>query len=463
MMSCITIQPDKFPEKPFVISINNINYYDAKDLYNYDKVYFYGCSKSVRLILTKKEIPTEMFEYASNSVKNGWGFYNKQNKISNKAKLLLNEEWVINNVPKMASENVIEEVKYDIEEAPPLLELRDEEKFKDDEGNILEIEVYGDRNYTNCYFKAKSISDGFNMPNLNDTILRKEQKYIRNIHYKTFITTELINNQLLTNKKTLFITYKGILKILFSSRSGNADKFIDWATETLFTVQMGTEESKVSLVRELGVNTDDMKRCLQVSTQKMSCVYLLGLGLVKDLRSEFDIKKTIKDTYIVCKFGRGNDLNRRLSEHELDYGKIVGVSISVIKYAYIDPEFLNEAELCVSHMFNITENKLRVDKRKELIFIKQSNLKFVKEYFESLQKRFVGQYKEQVHEIEKKNLIIGNKEKEITDLKIIHQKDIELKNKDIENRDLIIENKNLIIENRNLIIESKNREIKNIQ
>jgi hypothetical protein len=458
MFSCIAMQT----EKPSVITIKGINYYDAKELYTYDKVYFYGCSKSVRLILTKKEIPTEMFEYASNSVKNGWGFYNKQNKISNKAKLLLNEEWVINNVPKMASENVIEEVKYDIEEAPPLLELTDEEKFKDDEGNILEIEVYGDRDENNCYFKGKSISDSFDIPNLREVIHNNKSSYEREIDFKIFIQHKEINCGV-HPKRELYLTYEGLLRVLFVSRNNKTTKFRKWAVRTLFTVQMGTEDSKVSLVRELGVNTDDMRRCLQASTQKMSCVYLLGLGLVKDLRVIFDIKRSIKDTYIVCKFGRGNDLNRRLSEHELDYGKIEGVSISVIKYAYIDPEFLNEAELCVSHMFNITENKLLVSKRKELIFIKQCNLKFVKEYFESLQKRFVGQYKEQAHEIEKKNLIINNKETEIKDLKLIHQKDIELKNKDIENRDLIIENKNLIIENRNLIIESKNREIENLK
>ena len=461
MLSCITMQPDNFPEKPSIISIDDINYYDAKDLYNYDKTYFYGCSKSVRLILTKKEIPTEMFEYASNSVKNGWGFYNKQNKISNKAKLLLKEEWVINNVPKMVSEETLEEVKYDIEEAPPLLELTDDEKFKDDEGNILEIEVYGERNENKCYFKGKSIETEFNISNLRKTITDDRGTYTLNDDFKFFIQHKSVNNGVRT-KRELYLTYEGLLRVLFVTRNNKTTKFRKWAVRTLFTVQMGTEESKVSLVRELGVNTSDMKRCLQASTQKMSCVYLLGLGLVKDLRVQFDIKKAIKDTYIVCKFGRGNDLNRRLSEHELDYGKIEGVSISVIKYAYIDPEFLNEAELCVSHMFNITENKLRVDKRKELIFIKQSNLKFVKEYFESLQKRFVGQYKEQVHEIEKKNLIISCKETEIKDLKLIHQKDIELKNKDIENRDLIIENKNLIIENRNLIIENKNREIENL-
>jgi hypothetical protein len=36
---------------PNIISINNNNYYNAKELYAYDKVYFYGCGRSIRLMI----------------------------------------------------------------------------------------------------------------------------------------------------------------------------------------------------------------------------------------------------------------------------------------------------------------------------------------------------------------------------------------------------------------------------
>jgi hypothetical protein len=51
--------------------------------------------------------------------------------------------------------------------------------------------------------------------------------------------------------KGIFITYKGMLQSLFSSQRGNADKFVDWATETLFTVQMGTADQKETLAATL--------------------------------------------------------------------------------------------------------------------------------------------------------------------------------------------------------------------
>jgi hypothetical protein len=431
---------------PTLISINGDDYYDTKELYKYDKVYFYGCARSIRTIINKKNISKDDYIYASYNKKVGWTVYEDEDNLSNKAKLLLREYWVVNNIPKMCKD---EEVKYEIDELPSKLILEDNEKFRDDEGNILEIDTYGERNHNKCYFNTINISEGFNMPSLSRVISSKDKNYIYNVHYKFFINTDTTNEDNHHQHK-IYLTYKGILKVLFTSRVGIADKFIDWATETLFTVQMGSIKSKAKLVKQLGVSTDEMKRCLKIATRELSCVYLLSLGKVKDLRKVFNISDNIGDNYIICKFGRGENLDRRLSEHECDYGKIEGVNISIIKYAYIDPEYIVEAETSVSHMFDITENKLSVDRRRELIFIKPKNIKFVQEYFESLQKRFIGRYAMQVQENEKCQLIIKCKDKEIEDLKNNHNMKIELKNMEIDNiqKDLEIQKmKYLLLQN----------------
>ena len=152
---------------PQIITIDNTNYYNAKELYNYDKTYFYGCSKSIKIIITKKNINEDMYIYASFNKKKGWTTHGNDGS-TNKTKLLLKEEWVVNNVPKMNTSD--EEIKYDIEEAPPVLELEEYEMFQDEEGNILDIEVYGERLEDKCYFKAKSIEEGFNIPNLRNVM-----------------------------------------------------------------------------------------------------------------------------------------------------------------------------------------------------------------------------------------------------------------------------------------------------
>ena len=43
--------------------------------------------------------------------------------------------------------------------------------------------------------------------------------------------------------KQIFITYKGMLKILFSSRTGIADKFIDWATECICVLSIHSQHT----------------------------------------------------------------------------------------------------------------------------------------------------------------------------------------------------------------------------
>ena len=55
--------------------------------------------------------------------------------------------------------------------------------------------------------------------------------------------------------KELFLTYEGLLRVLFVSRSGVAHKFTSWATEKLFTIQMGTQKQKRTLASNiLGVD-----------------------------------------------------------------------------------------------------------------------------------------------------------------------------------------------------------------
>ena len=67
------------------------------------------------------------------------------------------------------------------------MKLKDEEKFTDCDGNIIEIETRGQRNYKKIYFKVKDVSAGFEMPRLQDAILNKDRGYQENIDYKYFV------------------------------------------------------------------------------------------------------------------------------------------------------------------------------------------------------------------------------------------------------------------------------------
>jgi hypothetical protein len=108
----------------------------------------------------------------------------------------------------------------DIIEAPPILELENEEKFKDKDGNVIEIEVRGERKHNKCYFKVKDVSNGFEMPSLITTLLHKiNNEYKICLHYKTFTVTKTGAQQLQKSKPYLFLTYNGMLKVLFNIRT----------------------------------------------------------------------------------------------------------------------------------------------------------------------------------------------------------------------------------------------------
>jgi hypothetical protein len=209
--------------KPQSIKIMNEAAYSAEEIYNYDTAFFVGCSRTTRLIVEKKRLQENDYFFA----------YQKKGKwtISTanypRAKLFLREEYVVKNVPKMMDDVKKELYKY--EEAPPILELENEEKFKDKNGNVIEIEVRGERKHDGCFFKVKDVSIGFELPNLNTTLLHKDgNDYKMDLHYKYFSvsTIFILNKTISKNKKCLFLTYMGFQKLINVSRNNMTSNIV---------------------------------------------------------------------------------------------------------------------------------------------------------------------------------------------------------------------------------------------
>ena len=82
----------------------------------------------------------------------------------------------------------------------------------------------------------------------NKFLNNKEKGYTINIHYTLFLIRikqyELLSDTIKTEQ---YLTYKGLLRVLFVSRNKNVERFQDWAEDCLFTMQMGKEEEKVKL------------------------------------------------------------------------------------------------------------------------------------------------------------------------------------------------------------------------
>jgi hypothetical protein len=130
-----------------------------------------------------------------------------------------------------------------LEIAPRILELEDNEKFKDSDGDIMDIEVRGERDHKNCYFKLIDVMNKFDISSL-DTTVQHNGGYKRGIHFKTFIFTPMSaqhrsKNESRKNKSSkpvTFLTYKGLLRAIVNSDSKNADNYQDWAMEYIVIV-----------------------------------------------------------------------------------------------------------------------------------------------------------------------------------------------------------------------------------
>ena len=377
--------------KPKTIEIDNTEYYIANDLKEYDPTYFFGCSKTVRSIIDKKNIDVENYLYANESKLHGWKLVADKENPPPKAQLLLSKNWVQDNVSKF---KIIKEDNDDeLVDAPPLLILKDSEKFINDNGDVLEIETRGEeRLFEKVFFKASDVSIAFNMPNLAGTIMHKEGNYKRNIHYKTFIQPKMLSKHLLSNRKQLYISYHGIIKLLYASKTGTADKFLSWMNKTLFTAQMGTYEQKEELASGLlGLTKDQLKRFLDASATPIPCIYRFALGTVKDLRKSMDIPKDIPDNHIVIKYGRTDSLKRRKGEHDTDYENIdKNCNLELMGFAYVEDEHLIAAEREVREYLQETEIQLHYKKKRELFICDPASEKDINEVYAEISRKYSG-------------------------------------------------------------------------
>lgn len=265
-------------------------------------------------------------------------------------------------------------------DVPDFIELEEHEKFKDEDNNNLNIEVRGKRNVFSCFFRVKDISNAFGIPNLRITLVNEHSGYEINVHYVYFYDVTKDDG---VKIKKLYLTYLGVLRVLFVSKTKISQHFISWATHTLFTAQFGTTKSRIELAAEIiHSNVDEIKSVISKSSMPISCVYYFTLGTVKDLRESFNIPEKYHDDMILSKYGMTKNLNKRTQQHHRTYSKFKGVNLSLAYFSIIDPEYISEAENCLSITCNLSKNKL--EKHKELVILEPEDIKEIKKLFNNI-------------------------------------------------------------------------------
>lgn len=339
-------------------------YFLEMELKEMDKSYFYGCSKS-RSVIEKKRIPETEYVFAIQKKKTGvWEIKHRDYKP---AKLLISKTLAEYHIPALrpplslssvSSSSANESCPPAFQEgekeptttpmSPPLLDLDEEEKFRDQEGNVVHIEVRGERHFKKCFFLVKDVSKAFEIHRLYETLTHHTSSYEKNVHFLYFIRSDTNNNVRKSNEKLLYLTYHGMLKVLFSSRTGTAESFQEWATEKLFTMQMGSEEDRDALAGELiGVSPKTIHDVFRRNTEKTPCIYLIQISTNKQMFGE-----SLNNDDLICKYGFTDDLPRRIREHTKYFQeqKKVGY-VRLLCFSIIDPKFISDAESRLSRLF----------------------------------------------------------------------------------------------------------------
>jgi hypothetical protein len=382
------------------ITIGTKEYYSADEVYKTEPESFVGCSKTTRLIVKNKKLKPEEYVYMKYiKSRNEW---EPSDETYKQAKLLITAEWVHNNLIKFKAEKTEEDLKIEAMRAPPVIELNDDEKFVDVNGNKLDIEVRGTKEMNNIYFKVIDVSNKFGLGDISIILLNPKSSFMKDLHYKLFKIPKLNKDEVVPNKNTryLFLTFKGLTKLLYVSHSKNAEHFQDWANKILFTYQLGSKEDKLNLANKLlGCNINEARRTLNCNANKISTIYLITFGLVKDLRETFNIPESFKNDRIVVKYGRSDDLNRRLKEHQTNYSKLNNINVLLKLYSYVDYDLAAEAENNVKRFFNWGKYNLDHPEYKELAIVSSNDFDIIKKEYNIISNNYGGTSKEFIHKI----------------------------------------------------------------
>lgn len=354
-----------------IITINDKQFYSSVDLKKcQDPNYYDKCGKSNHKFLERYDLDEDVdYNY---TVKNkATGIYTITRRRSKGTILLVSKDWIDNF-------QIVDNTE------PPLLDQADIKPFIDDEGYIYDVEIRGERDYRKCYFLASDIAECFDIQNLETHLTReRNQKYVLNIHYRRFC---LSNGKMPLERQNsrLFLTYKGLMSVLFSSKTPAANKFVDWACELVFTAHVGTQDQKLALAADLiGLTKDQVKQFFDTCTSEISGLYLIDLGIAGDLRQIFQIPETFNDQMHVYKFGRSNNIAKRFQQHVRAYAKLKIYNIRLVYYCPIDSESVAKAESELRDHFEAYDMKLDNSTHTEIAIFEAKGKK-IKGVFEQL-------------------------------------------------------------------------------
>ena len=128
-------------------------------------------------------------------------------------------------------------------------------QFRDDQGYVHEVEVRGEKTKEGIRFSWKDVKNLFGMDNDNVRHMLDQAEYDIFCSAKPVDCTGLAEQNNRGQQTSTYLTYNGLLKIIFASRSGTAYRFQDWASNIIYSAHLGTTEERLGVAAAV-VDTD---------------------------------------------------------------------------------------------------------------------------------------------------------------------------------------------------------------
>lgn len=366
---------EPFKKKMEPIYFNKNKVYLLNDLITFDRPYFVGCIRKPRDVIQKKGIPEDSYCFATYSKKyNKWSLSNSN---VDKARILIKEEWVHNNLPKFTGND------YKYKPLPNILKLEDHEKFRDVEGNVHEVEVRGEKTKDGIRFKCKDIARIFEMDSLKTHVNRMLEKS----EYEIFFCSSEKGG----NPFSIYLLPGGLYKIIFSSRSGVAHKFQNWAVNILTTAHIGTPDERINVAADIiGTNADLVRKVLKTCIAEIPCIYLFEVGKLTEMAKLYPQLKQKDMRGSIYKYGRTNNLYRRTKEHIDTYDVMKNTRLKLKLFSPVDTIHCVKAENMIREQFKEHHINFKVEDHNftELIVINRDEMSNVKNFYKTIYTKF---------------------------------------------------------------------------
>lgn len=337
----------------------------------------------------------------------------------------------------------------------PELELEECEVLKDEGGQAVPLVCRGERHPRRCYFKVADVGRMLGLWHLSTNLCDATSAHLPG---EDFVKMSMVlpspppdsgggdGGQREDGGATeLYFTYRGLLRCLFTSRKPVARVFVNWAEEVLFAAHLGTPEQREELAAALvGVSVDIVRQfARQVYAFNMAGVYLLLIGTVADLRGSMGLPNDLSGDLLVLKWGRTEDLDQRLKDHDRQYGSLDGASLRLVYFAPIDPRYQSSAEADAKQSVceigtHLTSVRLRGEAKKELVLFDKAGLKVAARHaFQRIGATYAGCLKGMTEELEKQRTLGEQKDLRLED----KERQLAEKDRRLEDKDKHIEDK----------------------